>query len=126
MAEYIELPLTADATALADVAKEYMADQISGWVARPGNVETILLEANGQMGAEVVDQASQIPPLVFAWFGQSLLGIPLRNAISATGVATLTWTDGFVGSVPAGTLVAFPNPDGNSYAFSTDVEIRSE
>lgn len=126
MAEYIELPLTADATALSDLGKDYMADQIAGWVARPGNVESILLEANGQMGAEVVDQAAQIPPLVFAYFGQSLLGIPIREAIPAKGNATFAFDVGYVGNVPEGTMVSFPNPDTNSYVFVTDDEVRSD
>lgn len=126
MAEYIELPLTADATALSDLGKQYMSDNIPGWVGRPGNVETILLEADGQMGAEVVDQASQIPPIVFAYFGQSILGIPIREAVPATGVATFTFNAGFVGTVPSGTMVAFPNADGNSYAFQTDADVRSD
>lgn len=125
MAEYIELPLTADATALSDLGKEYMADQIAGWVARPGNVESILLEANGQMGAEVVDQAAQIPPLVFAYFGQTILGIPVHEAVPATGSATFAFDPDYVGSVPAGTMVAFENPDGNSYVFGTDDDVES-
>jgi hypothetical protein len=85
MADYIELPLTADATALGDTGKEYLQDQIEGWEPRPGNAETVLIEASGQMGAEVVDQAALVPPVIFAYYGQWLLGITLREATPATG-----------------------------------------
>jgi uncharacterized phage protein gp47/JayE len=124
MAEYIDLALTADATALSDESKEYMAAAIPGWVARPGNVESILLEANGQMGAEVIEQASEVPPVVFAYYGQWLLGIALRQATPSTGVATFTF-DGLA-TVPAGSLFTAPNPDGNTYVFQTDTDVRSD
>jgi uncharacterized phage protein gp47/JayE len=124
MPEYIDLALTADATALSDESKEYMAAAIPGWVARPGNVESILLEANGQMGAEVIEQASEVPPVVFAYYGQWLLGIALRQATPSTGVATFTF-DGLA-TVPAGSLFTAPNPDGNTYVFQTDADVRSD
>jgi hypothetical protein len=126
MATYIELPLTADATALSDTGKDYMSGEIDGWTPRPGNVESVLLEANGQIAAEVVDQAAQVDPAVFAYFGQSILGIAIRDAIPATGLVDFTFDAGFVGNVPAGTTVAFPNPDGNSYAFVTDDDVFTD
>src|SRR3954462_3036724 len=122
MATYIELPLTADATALADTGKDYMSSEIEGWTPRPGNVESVLLEANRQMGAEVVDQAAQVDSAVFAYFGQSILGIALREATPATSAVDFTFDVGFVGNVPAGTALAFPAPDGNAYVFVTDAE----
>jgi hypothetical protein len=67
MAEYVELPLTADATALSDIGKDYLAEEIPDWNPRPGNVESILLESTGQIGAEVVDQAAQVPPVHGYW-----------------------------------------------------------
>jgi uncharacterized phage protein gp47/JayE len=124
MAEYIDLALTADATALSDESKQYMTDQIPGWTARPGNVESIMFEANGQMGAEVIDQASEVPPVVFAYLGQWLLGISLREATPATATAEFTF-DGLA-TVPAGSLFTAPNPDGNSYVFQTDADVRSD
>jgi uncharacterized phage protein gp47/JayE len=124
MAEYIDLALTSDATALSDEAKAYMADQIPGWVARAGNVESVLLEGNAQIAAEVVDQASEVPPVIFAYYGQWLLGIPLREAVPATSLATFTFSA--PATVPAGSLFTVPNPDGNSYVFQTDEDVRSD
>jgi hypothetical protein len=102
-----------------------MSGEIEGWTPRPGNVESVLLEANGQMGAELVDQAAQVDPAVFAYFGQSILGIALREATPAISAADFTFAAGFVGSVPAGTALAFPAPDGNAYIFVTDDAVDS-
>jgi hypothetical protein len=126
MAEYIELPLLADATALGDIGKEQMSSDIPGWEARPGNVETVLLESNGQIAAELVDQVAQVPPVIFAYYGDWLLGITLREAIPAVGIATFAFPSGAVVTVPEGTLFAAPNPDGESYVFQTDTEVRSD
>lgn len=126
MADYLELPLTADATALGDLGKDYLTEQIPGWTARPGNVESIMLESAGQMGAEVVDQAAQVPPVVFAFYGDWLLGITLRDATPATSTVAITFAEDALVTVPEGTLLAAPNPDGESYVFQTDNDVRSD
>ena len=126
MAEYIELPLTADATALGDIGKDFMSEQVSEWNPRPGNVESILMESVGQIGAEVVDQAAQVPPIVFAYFGSWLLGIGLHEATPATATVVFAFQAGVPASVPEGSLLAAPNSDGESYVFQTDFEVRSD
>jgi hypothetical protein len=126
MAEYLELPLTADATALSDIGKDYLAEEISEWNPRPGNVETILIESTGQIGAEVVDQAAQVPPVIFAYFGSWLLGIGLQEATPAVGTVAIAFAAGVATAVPEGSLLAAPNPDGESYVFQTDNEVRSD
>src|SRR4051812_7124156 len=109
MAEYLELPLTADATALSDIGKDYLAEEISEWNPRPGNVETILIESTGQIGAEVVDQAAQVPPVIFAYFGSWLLGIGLQEATPAVGTVTIAFAAGVATALPEGSLLAAPN-----------------
>jgi hypothetical protein len=126
MAEYVELPLTADATALSDIGKDYLAEEIPDWNPRPGNVESILIESTGQIGAEVVDQAAQVPPVIFAYFGSWLLGIGLQEATPATATVAFTFEAGIPVEVPEGTLLAAPNPDGESYVFQTDNAVRSD
>lgn len=64
MAEYVELPLIDDADALVELGIDYLQQTVDGYTSRPGNVETILLEANGQIGAEVVAQASVVAPII--------------------------------------------------------------
>ena len=121
----IELELIADPDALADAAIRYLEGAIPGFEARPGNVETVLLYANAQIGAEIVEQAAEIDPLIFAYLGEDLLGIPARQATEATGDAAVTWAADVETATlyPAGSLIAVPSPAGEPVAFQTNVDI---
>jgi hypothetical protein len=123
----IELDLVADPDALADAAIRYLETAIPGWDARPGNIETILLYANAQIGAEIVEQAAQIDPLIFAYLGEDLLGIPARIAAEATGVAAVVWaSDVDTATIyPAGSLLAVPGPAGDAIAFQIDTDLEA-
>jgi uncharacterized phage protein gp47/JayE len=125
MAQYIELPLTDDADALVEVGIDYMQTVLDGFIARPGNVETILLEANAQMGAEVVAQASLFAPVIFAYLGQNLLGIGLRSATSSHATVRFTFGVDALLTVEQGAMVALGNADGNTYVFTLDVAVVS-
>lgn len=120
MATYIELDLVTDADALLEIGVDYMEGAIPGFVARSGNVETVLLEASSQVNAEVVEQAAVVPPVLMAYLGGSLFGVPIREATTATGTATITFApDASAVMVAAGSLIAVPNPTGSSFAFET-------
>ena len=124
MAQYVELDLITDPDALLEIGVDYMEGALAGFVARPGNVETILLEASSQVEAEVVAQAALVDPIIFAYFGSSLVGLPIREATPSTGQATITFaadTDAVM--VAAGSLIAVPHPTGSSYAFGTDQDV---
>ena len=121
----IQLELIADPDALADAAMQYLETSIPGWEARPGNVETVLLYANAQIGAEVVEQASEIDPLIFSYLGEDLLGIPAGEATESTGQALVTWAPDVAEATvyPAGSLLAVPAPSGEAVAFQTNVDV---
>lgn len=125
MAEYIELALIDDPDALTELGVEYMQQSIDGYIARPGNVETILLEANGQIGGEVVAQASLVAPVIFAYLGQNLLGIGLRPAAQAVSSAAVTFAVDAVVTLEQGAMISVPNPDGSAYVFTLDVDVVS-
>ncbi len=111
MAEYIALPLVDDPDALLEVGIDYMEDSIPGFVARPANAETVLLEATSQIAAEVIQQAAQVPPVAFAYAGESLFGIPIHDAVPATSTATITFASDTPASlVPAQSLISVPRP----------------
>lgn len=124
MAEYQELALVDDPDALLEVGIDYMESSIEGFQARPGNVETILLEANSQIGAEIVAQAAQVPPLAFAYLGESLFGIPINEAVAATTMATITWAvDTPAVMIPAESMISVPHPSGEAVVFTTDDDV---
>jgi hypothetical protein len=123
--EYLELPLVDDADALVELGVDYLQASVPGLVARPGNVETVLLEANGQIGAEVVAQAALVAPVIFAYLGQNLLGIAIQEAEPARANCTVTFAADAIVTVPADSLVSVPHPDGNLYAFGFDEDVVS-
>jgi hypothetical protein len=126
MADYVELALVDDPDALLEVGVDYMEGAIPGFVARPGNVETVLLEANSQIAAEVVQQAEQVPPLAFAWAGESLFGIPPYAAVPATSSAAVTFAvDTPAGMIPAQAMLSVPHPSGESMIFTFDADVAS-
>jgi hypothetical protein len=69
---------------------------------------------------------SQVPPVVFAYYGDWLLGITLHEATPSHSSVTFTFEPGSTVTVPEGTLLAAPNPDGESYVFQTDADVRSD
>ena len=123
----IELELIADPDAMAASGEAYMEATIPGFELRPGNVEHVLLYANAQIGAEIVEQAAQIDPLIFSYLGQDLLGIPARTATPATATASVTWAADVADAtvLPAGSLVAVPSPSDEPVVFQTDVNLSA-
>lgn len=124
MADYQELLLVDDPDALIETAVSYMEASIDGFVARPGNVETVLIEANGQIAAEVVQQAATSPDVAFAWAGQTLYGLPPYDAVPATATATLTFAaDTPAVLVAAQSMLGVPHPSGDVIVFTTDDDV---
>ena len=126
MADYVELALVDDPDALLEIGVNYMEAAIPGFVARPGNPETVLLEANSQIDAEVVQQAALVAPAVFAYAGAALFGIPPHAATPATTTATITFAaDTPASMVDAQSLLSVPHPSGEHVIFTTDTDVAA-
>lgn len=126
MAEYVDLDLTVDTDALANIGLQYLEDAIAGWTARPGNIETVLIEADSQIAAEVLDQASQVAPAVYATIGETIYGIPRQPATPAVATATFTFaTDTPPVMVDANSQLIVPNPSGEGQVFLTDTDVNA-
>jgi hypothetical protein len=124
MADYTELALVDDPDALIETAVDYMEASIDGFVARPGNVETVLIEGNGQIAAEVVQQAATSPPVAFAYAGQALYGIAPHAATPATATATFTFAaDTPAVMIPAQALISVPHPSGDRVVMTVDDDV---
>lgn len=122
--EYTDLDLMFDSDQLTLFSIEYMETAIPGWVARPGSPETIMMEANGQMASEVVEQASGVPADAMTYLGTTVYGYPLLDGGPATGSASIEFTtDTPATLVPQGAQVAVPHPSGASYLFETDRDV---
>lgn len=104
-AGYITYPLEQDSEAMAEAAFQYISDRVAGWDQADGNLETILIEALSQQAADLAEVAATVPESVFKYFGESLLGLPQKEAVPASAHATWTMIDAAGYTVPAGTAV---------------------
>src|SRR5215469_183280 len=89
--EYTDLDLMMDSDQMTLYSIEYMETAIPGWVSRPGSPETIMMEANGQMASEVVEQASQIPSEAMGYLGTTVYGFPVDDGLAASGAASIVF-----------------------------------
>lgn len=94
------------------------------WVERPGNPETILIQGSGQIAAEVIDQASLMPPEALAAIGTSIYNIPIGGGTKATSTATATFaSDTPAVMIPIDAEIAVPHPSGSQLVFLADRDI---
>jgi Baseplate J-like protein len=122
MADYIELPVETDIETLQDLGISYLEAQVDGWEANPGNLETWMIEAVARIAAETAFVTAQVPPEIFRYFGEEILGLPTQSGLAAS-VGT-TWTaidtDGHV--IQEGTFIDI---DGFGFVVDHDVTIPS-
>lgn len=123
---YDELDLVVDSDQLTLFSIEYMETAVPGWVSMPGNPETIMIEANGQMASEVAQQAAAVSDEAFTYLGTSIYGFPLLDGAPSRGAATITFAvDTPATLIPEGSEVAVPHPSGTSFIFATDRDVTA-
>jgi len=116
---YITLPVTVDPATILANAEAFLAANLPGYVARPGHLESWLLEAMAQMVAETAQVAAIVPLSIFQYFGQSLLGLPANAGAAASMGSTWTLTDTAGHTIPAGTVVAYSLAGQSGVLFAT-------
>jgi hypothetical protein len=122
--DYIDLGLQMDADTMTLYSIEYMETAIPGWVSRPGGPETIMMEANGQMASEVVEQASGVPDEAMTYLGTSIYGFPVHDGSQAVGAATIEFApDTPAMYVPQGAQLTLTHPSGAVFLFETDRDV---
>lgn len=117
---YIQLPITVDADALTQQIMSNLADYFPGWVPREGNLEVALIEQIALLIAEAATAASDVPALIFEYFGTLVNITPIPGAYEQIQV---TWTlvspaTGAGYQIPAGTIAGF-YWQGAAYQFET-------
>ena len=117
---YINLPVVTDTNVLVQQALNNLASNIPGWIPREGNLEVLLLEQFAIMASEAATVASNVPDVIFEYFG-GLVGITPNTGANAT--IQTTWTlvsaagnGGY--TIPAGTIAGFFY-GGAAYQFQT-------
>lgn len=104
MPDYIDFPIPTDPDELAQLAFDYLAEQIPGFVPAAGNLDTIFVEAIARIAAVVGTLASTVPTSIFRAYGP-LIGLNPIDATPATAQTTWTLRDDAGYTIPAGTQV---------------------
>ena len=107
---YIPVEIDTEPTDLAEDAFAYIEEQVPGWLPSPGNLEAWLVEALAQLAGELRTLVELVPDAIFAYYGESVLGLPPYPATQATAETTWTAIDSVGYTVDAGTLVAVEPP----------------
>jgi Baseplate J-like protein len=124
MSSYIPVPVETEPTDLASEAFDYLAQKVPGWLPSEGNLEAWLIEANAQIAGELRALVALVPASIFAYYGESILGLPPHPAVQARAVTTWTMTDAAGYTIGAGTVIAVTPPASpTGYAFSVDADV---
>jgi hypothetical protein len=117
---YIDPDLIGDETTVAEAILAAVADQIDGWEAHEGSVETSLAEAFGVALATAITTLKDEAATAYGAMGELVLGVTRDAPEAATVRATWTRTPGVLGdvSVPAGTEVTATTSDGLEVVFA--------
>src|SRR5262249_46326309 len=92
-----------DESAIVAQVEQSLSDRVPGWIARPGNQETWIIEAFGAVAAEIRSLAADVPAAIFVTYGEEVLAIPIRAPVPATGLSTWVAVDELGYSIPVGT-----------------------
>lgn len=117
---YIQLPVTVDADALTQQILSNLASYFPGWVPREGNLEVAIVEQIALLIAEAATAASEVPALIFEYFGTLVNITPIAGNYEQIQV---TWTlispaTGAGYQIPSGTIAGF-YWQGAAYQFQT-------
>ena len=117
---YIQLPIAVDADALTQQIMSNLAAYFPGWVPREGNLEVAMIEEIALLVAEAATAASDVPALIFEYFGTLVNITPITGNYEQIQV---TWTlvapaTGAGYQIPAGTIAGF-YWQGAAYQFQT-------
>lgn len=118
---YIPVPVETEAVDLAGEAFDYLQQKVAGWQPSPGNLEAWMIEALAQIAAELRTLIALVPDSIFAYYGESILGLPPHAGTQATAITTWTAADTGGYTIGAGTVIAITPPSSaTSYAFAVD------
>lgn len=124
MADPIFDPIETDPATLEQQAIDWMQSRWPNWDPNDGGLVAWLIGNFAQMIAEARDVASDVPPAIFYYFGNTILGLPPTPATFATAQSTWNFSSNPAGrTIPAGTTVTLAGPDDVPITFETVADV---
>ena len=112
-----------DQDAITEQVFSDLAANVPGWQAHDGNLDTWIVEAFAEVGAEIRALAADVPASIFTTYGEVVLGIPPQLAVAASGLATITATDAQGYTLDVGATFALARSGDDLVAFATLQEV---
>lgn len=123
MTSFVNIPIETDASAVESDVYDALTDRFPGWEPSPGQLEVFLVKALSGMAADLAEIAVDVPPSIFATFGERIVNVPPFLAISATAASTWTMVDNAGYTIPAGTQVAIAAAGDDLVAFEVLADV---
>jgi hypothetical protein len=123
---FIEVDITTDPSALADVAVEKLRATWPEWEPEEADQEVIVIEAVAPMASESASAAAVVPAAIFRTYGENLADLPPTEAVAAQALLTFTVVEegttlravGASVLIEAGTEVVI-----DTFAFATEEDV---
>ena len=119
---YVSLPIETDVAAIQEDMYDHLQTLIPGWAPADGNLDVWLIQAVAAVAADLRLFCSDVPDIIFRYFGEYIVGVIPKLATYASFNGDWTVEDDQGYTIPAGTLVGVRQPDGNYAGFEVSVE----
>jgi hypothetical protein len=116
---YTPPSVEADQDAIAATVFARLIERVNGWQPHDGNLDTWLIEAFAEVGAEIRSLAADVPASIFGTYGTRVLGLPPNPPTAATGAATFTAQDAAGYTLDPGATFALARSGNDLAAFVT-------
>jgi hypothetical protein len=124
VADLIYPPVETDTDVLEQDAIDYLQSRWPNWNPADGSLVSWMLGAFAQMVGEAADVAADVPPQIFYYFGDKIIGLPPVAATSAIVQSTWAFSSNPAGrTVAAGTTVSIDSDDGTPIAFEVVADV---
>jgi hypothetical protein len=118
-AGYTPPEVEADQDAIVAQVVASLSERVNGWQPHDGNLDTWLIEAFSEVGAEIRSLAADVPASIFGTYGTRVLGLPPTPPTAATGVATFVAVDTQGYTLDTGATFGLARSGNNLVAFAT-------
>jgi hypothetical protein len=119
MPDFINIPIETEPDAVAQIAFDYMEENVPGWSPADGNLDVWILSAGARQAAEGRDIASDVPVSILRYIGFYIFNLAPVEATAATALTNWTMSDNAGYTILDGTNVGIRDANGDLIPFVT-------